>query len=85
MATHKTEHMKANEFRLALGAAQPSDTFVYATGFIAWAVHQAKEHADLAALQLAAYGAYAKGDASLTQKKLAPFQFEYRATKRVHG
>jgi hypothetical protein len=85
MATHKTEHMKANEFRLALDVAHPGDTFVYATGFIAWSMHEAKDHADLAALQLAAYGAHLKGNVALTQNRLGPFQFEYRATKRANG
>jgi hypothetical protein len=85
MSTHRTEHMRPNEFRLVLDAAEPGETFVYATGFIAWAMHEAKDHADLAALQLATYEAHVKGNVALTQKRLAPFQFEYRATKRANG
>jgi hypothetical protein len=75
--------MKANEFRLALDAADRGATFVYASGFIAQSLHEAKKDcADLKALQDAAYTAHERKDAWLTQKKLAPFAYEYRATRR---
>ena len=83
MTTHRTKHLKANEFRLSLDAAGAGSTFLYAVGFIAQALHEAKKDcADLKALQEAAHAAYERKDAWLTQKRLAPFAFEYRATRR---
>ena len=89
MTTHKTLHLTADEFTATLVTTRPGDAFIYATGSIAWALYEAAKNNEnvghLTNLQRTAYDAYETGKAHLTQKKLAPFKCEYRATRVVRG
>jgi hypothetical protein len=86
MMTGACEHMSAQEFQERLTAATPGETLIYATGFLIVDLQQAfsdklptaGELNRLAGLALTASN---KGGAHLTQRRVGPGRFEYRATK----
>ena len=86
MMTGNCEHLSVREFNEQLTTAKPGEIIVYATGFlaadIAGAFHnKAPTAADLSKAAEAALLASVRGEAFLTQRRIGPKRFEYRAQK----
>jgi hypothetical protein len=86
MMTGACEHTTACEFQERLTAAQPGAVIMYATGFLAEDIHQAFLKKDPNATELSQVAGLALkaangGNAFLTQRRIGPRRFEYRAQK----
>jgi hypothetical protein len=86
MMTGGCEHLTAREFKERLTAAPPGEVIIYATGFLAVAISDAFINKDpgageLTQLAKAALMASDSGNAFLTQRRVGPKRFEYRAQK----
>jgi|SRR5262249_34467729 len=84
MMTGGCEHITAREFRERLTAATPGEVIIYATGFLTVAISDALANKDpgageLTQLAAAALMASDHGNAFLTQRRVGPKRFEYRA------
>jgi hypothetical protein len=86
MSTAGTQHIEAREFQEWLSAAQPGERCVYAVGALAISIAEAwhQKHPDaqkLSALQESAWGAGARGNCYLVQRKLGPAKYQYLAER----
>jgi len=86
MMTGNCDHLSARGFNERLTTAKPGQIIVYATGFLAADIAQAFRNkastaADLSNVAEAALLASVRGEVFLTQRRIGPRRFEYRAQK----
>jgi hypothetical protein len=87
MCTAGCDHISPAEFVNWLGLATPGQGIVYATGFLAAAVHKAEVEKDpnapeIKAVRKAAWKAHEAGSACLVQRRLGDMRYEYHAIRR---
>jgi len=86
MMTGNCDHLSVRQFNERLTTVKPGEIIIYATGFlaadIAGAFHnKTPTAADLSKVAEAALLASVRGEAFLTQRRVGPKRFEYRAQK----